>query len=253
MNPFTTGGALLRVVSGINYFNSHSGPGIRKAREEGDYALARDIQVKGTSRFADYINPKLKITYEIYGQENIPQDGPILIVPNHQGYADILLIYSIFKHMQTGFIAKKELSKIGIIQKAAENTGTIFLNRGDARGAIQVINEGTERLKRGDSLVIFPEGTRSKGGPARHFKAGSLKFAQKAKVPVLPVTIEGTYHTFEEYGSFRPAHYKCIIHPLVHIEEMDRREQASVHSLIEKTVFDGLKELTGKEVTFIEE
>lgn len=150
--------------------------------------------------------------------------------------------------MQTGFIAKKELSKIGIIQKAAENTGTIFLNRGDARGAIQVINEGTERLKRGDSLVIFPEGTRSKEARPDISRQAAWKFAQKAKVPVLPVTIEGTYHTFEEYGSFRPAHYKCIIHPLVHIEEMDRREQASVHSLIEKTVFDGLKELREKKL-----
>lgn len=252
MNPFTTGGALIKAAAGINHFNKHYGPGIRQARAEGDFAKARELQVQGTSEFARNISPKLKITYDIYGQENIPEDGPVLIVPNHQGYADILLMYYIFQKMQTGFVAKQELSKVKLIQDAAEFTGTIFLNRGDTRGAIEVLREGAERLKRGDSLVIFPEGTRSKGGPVRHFKAGSLKFAQKAKVPILPVSIEGTYHTFEEYGSFHPAHYQCMIHPLVHIEEMDRREQATIHTQIEETVFKGLEELTGKKVDFVE-
>ncbi|MBQ9519124.1 MAG: 1-acyl-sn-glycerol-3-phosphate acyltransferase, partial [Firmicutes bacterium] len=54
-----------------------------------------------------------------------------------------------------------------------------------------------EQLKNGYSMIIFPEGTRSKGGPVKEFKAGSFKPAIKAKVPIVPITLDGTYKVID--------------------------------------------------------
>ena len=97
-------------------------------------------------------------------------------------------------------------------------------------------------MKEGLSLVIFPEGTRSQCSEMGEFKAGSFKFAQKAKVPILPITLEGGYHFWEEKGTVQPCTVHVKIHPLVHFEEMDRKTQNNAHVEIENTIREGLKE-----------
>ena len=61
----------------------------------------------------------------------------------------------------------------------------------------QTIIDGIKQLKAGINMVIFPEGTRSKGAPVGEFKAGSFKLATKSKAPIVPVTIDGTYKVME--------------------------------------------------------
>ena len=90
--------------------------------------------------------------------------------------------------------------------------------------------------------MIFPEGTRSQCSEMGEFKAGSFKFAQKAKVPILPITLEGGYHFWEEKGTVQPCTVHVKIHPLVHFEEMDRKTQNNAHVEIENTIREGLKE-----------
>jgi len=92
----------------------------------------------------------------------------------------------------------------------------------------------------GFNLLIFPEGTRSKGPEMGEFKAGAFKFAEKAKVPILPVTIDGSYRFFEEKGTWQPAHVKLTAHPLVHIEQMDKEAQKEAAKQIEATVKSAL-------------
>ena len=70
----------------------------------------------------------------------------------------------------------------------------IPLDRQNPRDAIRVINEGVKNLKDGYSMMIFPEGTRSLDGKTLPFKKGSLKLAIKAKVPIVPVTIDAHSH-----------------------------------------------------------
>lgn len=73
----------------------------------------------------------------------------------------------------------------------------VFIDRSNRRAAIKVIEDGVNSLKRGQSMVIFPEGTRSKGGPIVPFKSGSLRLGTRAEVPIVPVTINGTYLMLE--------------------------------------------------------
>ncbi|MBC7960467.1 MAG: 1-acyl-sn-glycerol-3-phosphate acyltransferase, partial [Vallitaleaceae bacterium] len=74
---------------------------------------------------------------------------------------------------------------------------TLFIDRDNLREGLKVIKEGIELLKNGHSIVIFPEGTRSKTAELLPFKKGSFKLATKSGVPVIPFAIKGTDDVFE--------------------------------------------------------
>ncbi len=128
---------------------------------------------------------------QVNGAKNVPVSGGVLFVCNHQSNFDIPIMIG-FVPRDKGFIAKIELLKIPIFRMWIKALGSVFIDRHDARQSLAAINQAVERLKEGHSLVIFPEGTRSSDGKLGHFKPGSLKLALKAKVPVVPVTINGS-------------------------------------------------------------
>lgn len=132
----------------------------------------------------------------VYGLEHIPEDEPVLFVSNHQGNFDIPVILSNVPR-KTGFISKIEVMKLPMIRSWMSHLDCVFLDRKDRRQAVKSISAGAESLKNGHSLVIFPEGTRSKGRPVQAFKTGSFKLATKSGVPIIPVTIEGTHAMME--------------------------------------------------------
>ena len=202
---------------------------------EGEKALIQ----KGQKRWVEAISPKLGLTYEVYGEENIPDpaDGPFMIYSNHQGYADLAATLWLMKdHSQLAYVAKEEWRKYGVLHDAVEYTRSIFLKRDNPKEAVRALGDAKKVLDMGFNMIIFPEGTRSKGHEMGEFKAGAFKFAEKAKVPILPVTIDGSYKLFEEKGSWQPCHIKITVHPLVHIENMSREEQREAAKEIEETI-----------------
>ena len=92
----------------------------------------------------------------------------------------------------------------------------------------------------GFNLTVFPEGTRSQGHEMGEFKQGAFKFAEKGNVPILPVTIDGSYKFFEEQGTWQPCNIKITVHPLVHIEKMAKHEQKEAAIEIERTIQSAL-------------
>ncbi|WP_407270828.1 lysophospholipid acyltransferase family protein [Radiobacillus sp. PE A8.2] len=148
------------------------------------------------SRVSRNVIEKAGVNVHVTGQEKVPA-GPVLFVGNHQGLFDILVLLG-YLGKPLGFIAKHEIKKLPIIPKWMELIHCVFIDRTDRRGAIQVINKGIENLEQGQSMVIFPEGTRSKGQALHPFKSGSLRLGTKAKVPIVPIAIEGTYKIMEQ-------------------------------------------------------
>lgn len=240
MNPFTTIPRLLYVFLGGAHYNKNI-PTFDKLRAEGRYEEERELINKGQREFIEWLAPKLSLTFEIKGEENIPEQGPFMVYSNHQSYADIFASLWLFKdHCQIGYVAKEEWRKIGTLAKAIEYTHSIFLVRGNAREAVKSISEAKEVLDKGFNLLIFPEGTRSQRHEMGEFKAGAFKFAEKAKVPILPITLDGGYKLLEEKGTFQPAHIKITVHPLVHIEQMSKAEQKQAAIDIEETIRSAL-------------
>ncbi len=241
MNPFTSIPALLKVYFEAKKYNANI-PTFNRLRQEGKIEEERALIQKEQKRWVEAISAKLGITYEIIGEENIPKQGPIMIYSNHQSFADIFAaLYLMRNHFQIGFVAKDEWRKIKSLADAIEYTRSVFLVRGSGREAIAAIKDATQYLKDGFSLVIYPEGTRSKSGKMSDFKPGAFKFAQRGKVPILPITVDGGYKMYEETGSFHPCHIKITVHPLVHFEEMDKRQQTQAATQIEETIKSALE------------
>ena len=74
----------------------------------------------------------------------------------------------------------------------------IFIDRSDRRSALKVIDDGIQSLQEGQSMVIFPEGTRGEGREINPFKPGSLRLATRSNVPIVPIAIDGTYQIYEK-------------------------------------------------------
>ncbi|WP_410982406.1 lysophospholipid acyltransferase family protein [Bacillus cereus] len=144
-------------------------------------------------------------TVQVNGLENVPKDKPVLVVSNHQSNMDIPVLLG-YLNKPVGFVSKAEIKKFPLVPIWMELMNCVFMDRSDRRQSLQAIKDGIELLKNGHSIVIFPEGTRSKGGEMGDFKAGSFHLAVKSGVAILPVTLDGTYKMFEENGNrMKPA------------------------------------------------
>ena len=148
---------------------------------------------------------------KVMGAENVPKDRAVLFVSNHQGNFDIPILLG-YINKQKAFIAKIEMLKLPMIRTWMKQMNCVFMDRQDMHQSLKVMNEAAEYLKQGYSMVIFPEGTRSKGDDMGEFKAGSLRIAIKANVPIVPVTIRGSYKLMEQNGFvIKPADVEIII------------------------------------------
>ncbi len=173
----------------------------------------RDLSFRINQHFSKLIVQFSGCDLEVIGKEHIPQDEAVLFVGNHQSYLDIpFLVYAL--EQPIGFVAKKELAKIPIIGRWIYYTDSVFIDRKDIRQSLRAINEAADTIKSGHSMVIFPEGTRSKSDELAPFKPGSLKLAQKAKVSVIPVTTIDSYRLYEANGSrIKPGKVRIVINP----------------------------------------
>ncbi|UCZ54046.1 1-acyl-sn-glycerol-3-phosphate acyltransferase [Bacillus shivajii] len=168
----------------------------------------------------------------VKGKEKIPKDETLLIVCNHVGNFDIPVLLG-HLGVKISFISKVEVKKIPIVRSWMKHMNCVFMNRKNKREAIQAIIDGARNLQNGQHVVIFPEGTRSKGGDVKRFKKGSFKLATKSKATILPVTMEGTHQMMEGNRNFiRPADvFVTISDPIrVHQEhdEMDLQQLAHI-------------------------
>ncbi|MFA6940477.1 MAG: lysophospholipid acyltransferase family protein [Clostridiaceae bacterium] len=185
----------------------------------------------------------LEIKVITIGAENIPE-GNFLIVANHQGNLDIpCIMYSL--NRKVGFIAKKEMENIPLISYWMKKINCVFMDRENIREAVKSINKGVDLLKAGKVLAIFPEGTRSRGNKMGEFKKGSLKLGTKAKVPILPIAINGSYKIMEESHGWiiKKGDIKIKISKPIITENLSMEEVKELPSKIEGIIRENLNEL----------
>ena len=131
------------------------------------------------------------VRVEVSG-ENLLPDGPAIVMSNHASNFDILALLGFFPR-PLAFIAKKELFSIPVFGPSMRRGGYIPLDRGDGRKALKSMEEAAGQIRGGKSVIIFPEGTRTRDGNLLPFKRGGFLLAVKAGVPVVPVAIEGSF------------------------------------------------------------
>lgn len=213
------------------------------------YCLAEDTEkerkfiLQATSEWGKDILDIFSIDLTVNGRENLPTEGPVLYASNHQGYGDIPICCAVLDTIQFGFIAKEELFKIPVFGKWMLRIRSLSMDRDDARAAMRAIEAGVSYINDGFSLLIFPEGTRSQGGPVKEFKKGSLKLATKPGVPVVPITIDGSYRIYEEQGKVvNNAKVAITIHPAIPTAGMIKQEQNQLAEKVQRIIESALPE-----------
>lgn len=154
----------------------------------------------------------------VHGIENLSSDIKVCYVCNHQSYFDIPLLMGWLRR-PIGFVAKKELLKVPVLNGWISAIHSVFLDRRNARSAIVSINKGIDIIKKGNAIAFFPEGTRSKDGNIAPFKVGSIKLALSSSATIQPVTICHTRDVFEAHKKIEPSHIELIIHKAINPEE----------------------------------
>ena len=133
----------------------------------------------------------------VTGRENIPIEGGVCFVGNHSGIADILMLLA-YAGRPVGFIAKKELLAVPLINMWISVIGGFFIDRKNPRKALATINSGVQRLRSGGAMIVFPEGSRSRGRGLGPFRPGAFRLATGSGAAIVPVAISGTYGLFEK-------------------------------------------------------
>jgi len=176
-------------------------------------------------------------TMDVRGRENIPPKGGVCFVSNHVGIFDIILALA-YAGRPFGFIAKKELLYLPFIDVWIYMLGGLFIDRVNIRKAKKTIDHGIEKLQKGWSMLIFPEGTRSKGQGLLPFRSGAIKLATNSLVPIVPIAIAGSYEVFEKDYRVHGVPIKMVFCPVINTSELsaeDRRHSLpdQVRSIIE--------------------
>ena len=140
---------------------------------------------------------------EIEGRDFLPADGtPHVIVANHESAVDILVMY--FLGIQFRWLAKASVFKIPMIGAAMNAAGYIPIERGNKESHRWALEKSATLLREDVSMLFFPEGTRSKLGKPKEFKAGAFRLAHECQVPILPVVLKGAGKLLTK-GTMAPA------------------------------------------------
>lgn len=168
-----------------------------KAKKSGIGKAEYDLLIHSEpQKWARGIMKRTKSNIKVSGLENLPEE-PALLVSNHEGNFDIPVLLSAIPK-PFGFISKEEVKKFPVIPVYMEEMNCVFLDRSDRRSAYKSIEDTVEKLKDGHSILIFPEGTRSKGKGLGEFKSGFMRIARDAGVPIVPIAIRGTSEIMEK-------------------------------------------------------
>jgi 1-acyl-sn-glycerol-3-phosphate acyltransferase len=178
---------------------------------------------------------------EIVGSEHVDRSRSHVVVANHLSVLDIMVCF-LAVPLPIRFLAKKELFSIPILAPAMRSIGIVEVDR-EARSAVheKVNRQAKELVASGRSLIIYPEGTRSRDGSLRAFKKGAFTMAIAGGIPVLPVTISGTYEAWPPgkiwvYGG----PLRAEIHPPIETKEMGRDDTTRLTDQARSAIASGL-------------
>lgn len=166
------------------------------------------------------------------GHENLDPRQSYVFVANHQSAFDIFLVYG-FLNQNIKWMQKQSLRKIPFVGFASEKAGHVFVDSSNPAARAASIKKAKEQIVEGVSMVIFPEGARSRSGKLGRFKRGAYYMAHNMKLPVVPLTINGAYDVLKRDGfRLRPGKMELVIHRPI---PTDSFTEAEISGLIEET------------------
>lgn len=148
------------------------------------------------SSLYSWFNPVWRV--EVEGREKIRRGATYVMVANHQSLLDILVLFRLFAHFK--WVSKIENFSIPCIGWNMRLNEYIELRRGDKQSIVEMMTACDETLRQGNSIMMFPEGTRSMDGKLKSFKHGAFTLALRNELPILPIVVEGTSNALPKKG-----------------------------------------------------
>jgi len=162
---------------------------------------------------------------QVEGLEHLKPGQPYVFAANHRSNFDIFALVAALPGRFL-WVAKKSLFEVPVLGQALSRMGSISVDRNNLRSAVQSLDRATAIVKRGVSLLIFPEGTRALSRELLPFKKGVFIMAIKAGQPIVPVSISGT-RFIQPRGTIhmRPGPIKVVISPPIAPHTFHRKEE----------------------------
>lgn len=128
----------------------------------------------------------------VEGLENVPQQSPVVFMSNHQSLFDVPALTTVLP-VSWRFVAKRELTWIPVFGWALLLGGHVIIDRSRREQSVQSLGRAADRIRAGQNVIIYPEGTRSPTGELLPFKSGGFHLSIAAQVAIAPVTISGSH------------------------------------------------------------
>lgn len=155
--------------------------------------------------FVPFIKTVVGLRVDTVGLEKIPQEGRFMVVCNHLDDSDPAVLMHYFRNYQLAFISKRENKDMFIVGKLMHKLQCQLVNRENDREALKCILKCIEILKNDRaSIAVFPEGYESLDGRLLPFRPGVFKIAQKAQVPIVVCTLQGTENVIRNLKKLKP-------------------------------------------------
>lgn len=181
------------------------------------------------------------VELHVSGVENVPAEGPLVVMSNHRSYYDIPTVFCAVPG-RLRMVAKKELFDVPLFGQAMEAAGFVKIDRGKRERAIESLRASERLLSQGTRVWIAPEGTRSKTGELGPFKAGGFHMAIEAGVPILPILLEGTENVMPADGMVvrKGAKVKVTILPTIDAKAYGRGRRKDLVRDVRAVIARGL-------------
>ena len=174
-----------------------------------------------------WLSPLWKVT--IKGRENVDRKKAYIMACNHQSMLDILILFRTFFHFK--WVSKAAIFKVPIIGWNLWLCKHITIDRASTISQRKMLKECSEHIRKGSSIMIFPEGTRSRNGQLLPFKEGAFLLALKEKIDIVPMVIDDSYKALPEKGF------------------MPRRKQAVKLNILPPVSYESFKDMNVKQLS----
>jgi len=176
-----------------------------------------------------------------FGHENIPRDGGVLVVSNHQSHLDPPLV-GMGCPRRMNYLARESLFRFGLFRWLIRSLDAIPIDR-EGLG-LSGIKESLRRLKRGEMVLVFPEGTRTPDGEIASFKPGFTTLAVRSGAWILPVAVNGAFQAWPRCQLLpHSGHVEVYYAPPISPEQVKRMSERELLAEVERRVRAGHRQL----------
>ncbi|MEW6350652.1 MAG: lysophospholipid acyltransferase family protein [Thermodesulfobacteriota bacterium] len=178
------------------------------------------------------ISKGLGMSVTLNGAEHFEKGRSYILVPNHQSNADIIALLESIP-VPFHWVVKESLLKIPLFGPSVAASGAISVNRSDSRQAVEQLRKGSNKLRDGWSILIYPEGTRTADGNLQPFKKGAFRMAISTGIPLLPITVNGAFKILPKHTlNVRGGHVTITVSAPIQTEGLT---EDALPELMEKT------------------